>query len=257
MNSREIPKIKQKSWSNCSNHLETTSPRNSSSLKKICKTLSVQEEKVTDTDASHTTSASSSPNKNLEKTVLEKKDLRKRFLRRRVNLSQSERQAKSTLILDVLLAEKSFYNSLNIASYLPIKAEVDTLGIFRKCLEMGKKVFFPKILGSEMVFLKTETLDELTPGPFNILEPPANSERADRLDLVLVPGLVFDLCGNRVGYGKGFYDTFLKNFPRQLSFALAYRFQVLKKIPTLNTDIKMGYIITEEGTINCLGEQGD
>ncbi len=221
------------------------------------RTLSVQEEKVTDSDESYASSAGSSPNYDLERSVFEKEELRKRLLTRRTELSQSDRRTKSALILDALLRADAFADSSNVAAYLPVNGEVDTLGIFRKCLEMGKKVFFPKIMGGDMVFLRTRDLGELIPGPFNIPEPPADSEKADRIDLALVPGLVFDLCGNRIGYGKGFYDIFLKNFPRQSSFGLAYRFQVLGRIPTLNTDMKMGYIVTEEGTINCLGKQGD
>ena len=126
-------------------------------------------------------------------------------------------------------------------------------------MDLEKKVFFPKTRGSDLVFLRTRSFEELTPGAFAIPEPPADAEcaRSDGLDLVLVPGVVFDFSGNRIGYGKGFYDRFLKNIPGQTRFGLAYRFQVLESVPSSETDAKTGRIITEDGAIDCLGEEGD
>lgn len=143
--------------------------------------------------------------------------------------------------------------------YFPANGEVDTLGIFRKCLELGKKVFFPRTEGSRLVFLRTKSLDELAPSSFGIPSPPEGAESAgyEELDLVLVPGVAFDLSGNRIGYGKGFYDLFLKDISRRLTFALAYQFQVLNSIPSLETDISVGGIITENGTIDCLEKEED
>lgn len=102
-------------------------------------------------------------------------------------------------------------------------------------------------------------MGELTPGAFAIPEPPADAEcaRSDELDLVLVPGVAFDFSGNRIGYGKGFYDRFLKDIPRHVRFGLAYRFQVLESVPSHETDVKIGRIITEDGAIDCLGKEGD
>lgn len=74
---------------------------------------------------------------------------------------------------------------------------------------------------------------------------------------MLVPGVAFDASGNRVGYGKGFYDRFLKDVPRRGRFALAYRFQVLGSVPSLETDIKVGSIVTETGVTDCFENQGD
>ncbi len=166
---------------------------------------------------------------------------------------------KSALILKVLLSESIFSDASSVGFYFPVNGEVDTREIFKKCIDLEKKVFFPKTVGSDLVFLRTRNIEELTPGGFSIPEPPANAERirGSELDLVLVPGVAFDFSGNRIGYGKGFYDRFLKDISRQSRFGLAYRFQVLESIPSQETDVKTGLIITEDGTVNCLEKKGD
>ena len=257
MNSREPRKEKQKNWSDCSNHPEAR--KNPSFLKKAPKILSNQEETTSETH-SGPTSVDSSRGASSGDLILEKKEkLRRDLLEKRKNLPQSLLQEKSGLILKVLLSEKAFANASSVALYFPVNGEVDTRGIFKKCIDLEKKVFFPKTLGSNLVFLRTRNIEELTPGAFAIPEPPADTERArsDELDLVLVPGVAFDFSGNRIGYGKGFYDRFLKDIPRQVRFGLAYRFQVLKSIPSQETDVKTGRIITEDGAIDCLGKEGD
>lgn len=228
-------------------------------LKKAQKTLSDQEETASET-RSGSTSVNGSRETNSRNSILEEKNkLRKDLLEKRRTLPQPVQEEKSGLIRKALLSEEAFADASSVALYFPINGEVDTRGIFRKCVELEKKVFFPKTRGSDLVFLRTKNIEELTPGTFSIPEPPAGAEcaRSDELDLVLVPGVVFDLSGNRIGYGKGFYDRFLKDIPRQVRFGLAYSFQVLKSVPSHETDVKTGCIITEDGVIDCLGKKGD
>lgn len=257
MSSRETRKEKQKNWSDCSNHLEAK--KNPSLLKKAPKTLSNQEETASETRSGSTCVNGSRETKPQDPVIEEKNRLRRSLLEKRRNLPQSLCREKSALILKILLSEKVFSDASSVALYFPANGEVDTREIFKKCVDLEKKVFFPKTLGSDLVFLRTRDIEELTPGGFSIPEPPADAERArdDELDLVLVPGVAFDLSGNRIGYGKGFYDRFLKDIPRQTRFGLAYRFQVLESIPSHETDVRTGRIVTEDGIIDCLEKEGD
>lgn len=66
----------------------------------------------------------------------------------------------------------------------------------------------------------------------------------------------FDIFGNRLGYGGGFYDKYLEEIPRHKSVALAFSFQVLSYIPVLPEDAKVGKIVTESGVVDCLGSKG-
>ena len=228
-------------------------------LKKAPKTLSDQEEATSETGSGSTSGNGSRQTSSGNPILEEKNRLRRGLLKKRKDLSPSVSQEKSTLILKVLLSEKAFIDASSVALYFPVNGEVDTTETFKKCIDLEKKVFFPKTRGSGLIFLRTRNVEELTPGAFAIPEPPADAERArnDELDLVLVPGVAFDFSGNRIGYGKGFYDRFLKDIPRRARFGLAYRFQVLKSVPSRETDVKAGRIITEDGAIDCLGEEGD
>lgn len=228
-------------------------------MKKAPKTLSDQEETASETRSGSTYVNGSRETSPQDPVLEEKNRLRRDLLEKRRNLPQSLRREKSALILKVLLSEKVFSDASSVALYFPVNGEADTREIFKKCIDLEKKVFFPKTLGSDLVFLRTRNIEELAPGAFAIPEPPADAERArgDELDLVLVPGVAFDFSGNRIGYGKGFYDRFLKDIPRQRRFGLAYRFQVLENIPSHETDVKTGRIITEDGTIDCLKKKGD
>lgn len=194
-----------------------------------------------------------------DSAAAEKTRIRKLLLERRKNLPRSAVLSASRSIAGLLSSEEVFADSSRVALYFPANGEVDTLEIFRKCLELGKKVFFPRTQGSRLVFLRTKSLDELSPSSFGIPQPPEGAESAGygELDLVLVPGVAFDPSGNRIGYGKGFYDRFLKDISRRLTFALAYQFQVLNSIPSLETDVSVGGIITENGAIDCLGKEED
>ena len=188
-----------------------------------------------------------------------KASIRKKLLERRKDLPPSLRRSLSRRVAEFLFSSEAFARASGVALYFPANGEVDTREIFEKCVGLGKKTFFPRTLNSGLVFLRARSLDELKPGAFAVPEPPGDGEPMDREGpgLVLVPGVAFDVSGNRIGYGKGFYDRFLKDIPRRNRFALAYRFQVLDGIPSLETDVGVGSIITEDGVTACCEKQGD
>ena len=91
---------------------------------------------------------------------------------------------------------------------------------------------------------------------FGILTPdtaPGQKAEPENIDFIFIPGLAFDLSGNRLGFGKGYYDHFLASAARALKIALAYDFQVFNQIPSSPWDQKMDFIITEKRLISCSG----
>ena len=96
---------------------------------------------------------------------------------------------------------------------------------------------------------------ELEIGTFSILEPKTEYIRPvniDIIDLIVIPGIVFDYRGNRLGYGFAYYDKLLKQVHRPIPFiGLAFQFQIRNKVPHSRYDVPMNYIITEDKIIRC------
>lgn len=121
---------------------------------------------------------------------------------------------------------------------------------------LNKKLFYPKMGTDKRVGLvQVHGADDFQPGAFGALEPTGDSvlADADRVRLVVfVPGLAFDLTGNRLGRGWGWYDRVLSLLPEGTPFVgLAYEFQVLESLPAERWDERMSHIITDKRIIQC------
>ena len=92
---------------------------------------------------------------------------------------------------------------------------------------------------------------ELSEGYYWISEPPAERQAAGSNVLVIMPGVAFDRRGGRIGYGKGFYDSYLGKHPEYRRIALAYEIQCLDLIPSEEHDIRPECIITEKEIYTC------
>jgi len=134
--------------------------------------------------------------------------------------------------------------------YYPHKNEVDTKPIIGKLLQEGKiTVCLPKVVGQNIVPVKVNSLSQLKEGYAGIKEPEGQPCPVEEIDLVVVPAVAFDRKGQRLGYGKGFYDRFLKETDA-LKVGLAYDFQVVDSLPAEEHDEPVDLIITPTGIIN-------
>ena len=95
--------------------------------------------------------------------------------------------------------------------------------------------------------------DSLIPsGRFGILEPIELAKITYKsIDMVLVPGVIFDKNGYRLGYGLGYYDRFLNKLPKAVKVGLCFDFQVMDKVPREEHDIPVDYIVTDKEIIEC------
>lgn len=157
----------------------------------------------------------------------------------------------SLLIEDYLLSLPEFISAASIALYAGVHGEVLTERILTAALTQGKQVYFPKTLSAEnaLFFYKVESLSELSPGLYGVPEPDGTGvhARAKELDLIIVPGIVFDHTGMRVGFGKGYYDKELTGVS-STKVALAFYMQLHDaELPREKHDITMDMIITERG----------
>ncbi|GIW48315.1 MAG: 5-formyltetrahydrofolate cyclo-ligase [Deltaproteobacteria bacterium] len=185
----------------------------------------------------------------------EKERLRRIFILKRLELEQERVVRYSQVITELLTRLRIFKEAKRIALYHPIKNEVETRGIFKKARSQGKEIYFPLVRDSGLEFHKVNSLCELRPGKFGILEPSTNSSKLpiERLDVLVVPGVVFDYQGRRIGYGGGYYDRILGRILKERRIGLAYGFQVLDSIPEGISDHRVGMVITESGIICAQG----
>ncbi len=189
---------------------------------------------------------------------MHKDEIRKRILSLRTSHSPFNALTKSYRIKEKLFRLSEFIKAKTILFYVATKDEVKTERMIKHALKLGKRIAVPISNVRRRSILISELKDfdeELEPGTFGILEPKKEFRRLiepKEVDLVIVPGIAFDEEGNRIGYGMGFYDRFLKTIRKDTPIiALAYEFQIVEGIPADETDVTVNKIITEERIIEC------
>lgn len=170
----------------------------------------------------------------------------------RFDLPIEERLAKSSRIERLLFDLPEFRAARVVLFYASFRTEVETRGMIRRALDEGKRVVLPKVKGKELALYEIRDLDkDLAPGSWGIPEP-VNGRPADLkgVDLVVLPGAVFDEQGNRLGYGAGFYDRLLAGY-QGATVALAFEVQVVPEVPSAKHDVPVKKIVTEKRIIEA------
>ena len=166
-----------------------------------------------------------------------KKELRKKFIIERNNLSEDYRNNASAEILSKLENNKIFMSAGKIFIFVGFGSEVPTLPFINKWI--GKKqIFVPKIDNKIMNLVHITSI-----------EPTSCNYYTGRIDLVITPSIVFDKNGYRLGYGKGYYDKYFATNMCKASIGLSYDRLLQEKVPTDKYDKKVDIIITEEQTL--------
>jgi 5-formyltetrahydrofolate cyclo-ligase len=185
---------------------------------------------------------------------MNRQKLRARFLALRNALAPEQRVVMSERITELVTGLPIFREKTHFFMYCSYQSEVQTMGLLQRCLQAGKSVSVPLAVPNQSRMLSVTITDagtDLFPGHKGILEPidyrvqhhviPPNA-----IDVVFVPGTVFDRCGHRLGYGRGYYDRFLATSPRAVRIGLAFSLQLTDHIPSQSHDIPMDMLITEQ-----------
>jgi 5-formyltetrahydrofolate cyclo-ligase len=180
-----------------------------------------------------------------------KQEMRTEASARRAKQADADRLSRQ--IFGRLAALPQYARARAIMLYLDVRSEVQTRWFLPTAWAAQKLVVVPFCEDGEIELFKLQGLDELLPATMGVLEPkPDLRGRVDRkvdpaeLDLVVVPGLAFDLRGGRLGYGKGYYDRFLHQLrPDVTKLAVCFESQIFPEIPVLPHDIRMDLVVTE------------
>ena len=179
---------------------------------------------------------------------LEKNKIRKEILEKRNNLSTEEVEKKSDLIIQNL--EKFIKNAENIMIFMDMKNEVRITKLMK--LYPEKSFFIPKITDSKNREMKINRYNEneLVLHKFGYYESSSSDFYNENiLNIVIVPAVVFDLEKNRIGFGGGYYDTFLKKIREEnkkvLFIGICYDFQIIEKVPSEEHDVVLDFVVSE------------
>src|SRR5256714_8660959 len=160
------------------------------------------------------------------------------MLRLRDRQSVGEIEQKSQDIIDQVLHLHEYVRARGIACYVSKGSEVDTRPLIRKALDSNKRVLVPVVKKGDIDLFFSEIKDlgkELVPGSFNILEPREEflrPESLDAVDVMFVPGIVWDKEGYRLGWGRGYFDRVLKTFPEHVrSIGLSFKLHLVSPVP--------------------------
>nr|QBM01084.1 hypothetical protein [uncultured archaeon] len=174
----------------------------------------------------------------------QKEKIREEALEKRDSLKKEQVREYSEQIKKRLFVVDAFSKSRIVLFYASFGNEVRTHEMIAESL-LSKKILLPKMVQQEIVPSLILTMENLILNDRGILEPiEALPVRLSNIDAVIVPGIAFDTQGHRLGFGKGYYDKFLKKVPRAVKIGLAFDFQVVDGIPFEAHDIGMDYVVT-------------
>ncbi|MGG6431231.1 5-formyltetrahydrofolate cyclo-ligase [Anoxybacillus sp. D401a] len=189
---------------------------------------------------------------------MDKKHFRQQMKQRLLHMTKKERKEKESIIHDILFQKHHWKNAHVIGITISRQIEVDTICIIKRAWQEGKRVAIPKcnVTTKQITFREIHSFEQMERSFFDLYEPIVEETKEvqkHEIDLLFVPGLAFVRRGYRLGYGGGYYDRYLADFPND-TLSVAYDCQIVSTLPVEKHDIPVKMIITNEGIIICESE---
>lgn len=192
-----------------------------------------------------------------------KKSIRKEYLDIRAAMPEEDCIQKSRMICERIMQEEFYRKARVIYAYMAFRSEVDLMFLMHTAYLEHKLIAIPRITDGWMTF-HCPQLDAYggfvtRTGTFDIQEPAEDAPLAPRPNLMLFPGAVFDQDGNRIGYGKGYYDAYMAALQGTAvtTVGVAYECQMAAHIPTQEHDFSLRYIMTESSLYTPVSQLQD
>lgn len=189
--------------------------------------------------------------------INEKRKIRRDILAKRDKLDEKSRALLSEKITQQFRGLDEINRSNSFFIYLNFGSEVVTRPIINHLLDLGKRVSVPRTyrqkraMDAVIVGKRFKTVA----GAYGIMEPDSSCIaclKPGDIDCIVLPGAVFDRNGGRIGYGGGYYDTFLKNCKKGvLTIGMAFSFQLQESVPQEDHDVRIKVVVTENEIVRC------
>ena len=176
----------------------------------------------------------------------QKKELRKQMFARRNALDAHTKQSYDTWICAELLKIITEKKSKLVHAYIPFLTEINIAPLLEKLLDTGITVVCPKTLPKRKLENRVlSSLNDLEIGIMGTKHPAQPNLYEGKFDLIIVPGLAFDKTKKRLGYGGGYYDNFLVNYPDAFKVGIFYPIQEVPLVPVETHDLSLDVILTK------------
>lgn len=176
-----------------------------------------------------------------------KKDLRKKYMDLRKTLSKDEVLSLSQKIFENFVLQFNVIENQRVHIFFPIEKlnEINTKIFINYFFERNIQVFVPKMVGNKIISIQIKPDTVFLQNSWGILEPQSNENESDYFDYVITPLLYCDTTGNRIGYGKGFYDQFFAGINNDAKKIGVNYFSPTDSIDDVSLqDVKLDYLVT-------------
>ncbi|MGM0445480.1 MAG: 5-formyltetrahydrofolate cyclo-ligase [Bacillota bacterium] len=189
----------------------------------------------------------------------EKEKLRELYQNKRKQMDKTVLKNKSVTITDKIYRYIKEGNYKNVMIFVSFRNEIYTHDLIKKLLDEDRINIYVPYIDKNVDEMKishiTNFTNDLKPGVYGILEPKQklrdDNNLVDKLDLIIIPGLVYSRDGYRIGYGGGYYDKFLSSISEEVKkVGIVYSNLVIDKLPVNSYDIPVDLIITDKKNIN-------
>lgn len=181
--------------------------------------------------------------------MCEKEALRREMRERRRALSVEEQRCDSEAVCAHIIASPAYVQAHSVMAYAACRGEIDLSPLMEDALSRGKTLLLPRCeAAGEMTARQVSALSQLRPGAYGVQEPDETAAiwLPEAIELVLVPGVAFDLSGGRLGQGSGYYDRFLAR-TSALCVGVCHSFALLARVPVQAHDRRVHRIVTPDG----------
>ncbi len=189
-----------------------------------------------------------------EKLQREKREMREAVLATRSAMLPAVRGMASGVIIEKVCSLPEYAQAKVVLTYMGFGSEIETQSFFERIIADGKIVVLPRVdrASQTLMLHAARSTSDLLTGKWGIREPRADAPTVsiDEVDFLLMPGVAFDRFGNRLGYGRGYYDKLLVIAdPALTRVAAAFSCQIVEAVPVGPTDQRIDCIVTENEII--------